>query len=162
MVHKPEILTDKSHSILTLSSNINLNNNSSDAFFSFSTQLRYLVPSSNRRMDEENKKYRCSYPDCGKRFFHSTDMNRHQRTKHGASMKRSGRQSSTLSVYPGEIIRRGGDIPEFSDCDRQQSQLELAGLLETSKHHGTNVPISAAGSSQSNTYLESDIKTSPE
>ena len=56
---------------------------------------------------EEEKKEVCPEAGCGKRFFHRTDLYRHQRIKHGAEPKRRGRGM----IYPS--FGRGGYSQEF-------------------------------------------------
>jgi len=55
--------------------------------------------SSKRRTDVENKKFVCHYEGCDKRYFNSTDLNRHQRATHGASRKRPGRKPAPGGLY---------------------------------------------------------------
>ena len=90
---------------------------------------------SNRRMDEENKKHICSFPNCGKRFFHSTDLNRHQRSKHGAGLKRPGRRCQGppgSAVYPGLVMHEGVQRAEVETAD-------MSGLM-TVGDSGCNIP----------------------
>jgi len=49
------------------------------------------------RTDYENKRYVCNYDGCDKRFFHSTALNRHQTTAHGAAPKGPGTRGKRRS-----------------------------------------------------------------